>query len=148
MGNSSTKESRTSSNPHSRPSSLRPTGSPTGADSSAVSPYTTADRPGLLYTTRSRGARRDSFLGISAILDPSLDVRKETKQERDARKAEKERITRAKERERSLKEEAVDGGYLVTLGTYTGVEDFSKATVRQLMVNQLLTLPSHLSYHT
>lgn len=38
------------------------------------------------------------------------------------------------ERERSLKEEGVDGGYLVTLGTYTGPEDFSKPIVRQLMV--------------
>jgi len=60
--------------------------------------------------------------------------RRETKQEREARKAEKERVARVKERERSLMEEHVDHGFLVTLGVYTGVEDFSKPVVRQLMV--------------
>jgi len=65
---------------------------------------------------------------------PAFEARKETKQEREARKAEKERVIRAAERERSLREEGVDGGYLVTLGTYTGPEDFSKPVVRQLMV--------------
>ena len=34
-----------------------------------------------------------------------------------------------------MREENVDGGYLVTLGTYTGPEDFNKAAVRQLMVS-------------
>lgn len=48
---------------------------------------------------------------------------------------ERERVAREKERERSLKEEHIDGGYLVTLGTYTGPEDFSKQTVRQLQVS-------------
>jgi hypothetical protein len=43
-------------------------------------------------------------------------------------------MIREKERERSMKEESVDGGYLVTQGVYTGTEDFSKAVVRQLMV--------------
>lgn len=33
-----------------------------------------------------------------------------------------------------MKEEHVDGGYLVTQGVYVGTEDFSKPTVRQLMV--------------
>lgn len=66
--------------------------------------------------------------------DRDVETRKETRQERDARKLEKERIQRAAERERSLREEGVDGGYLVTLGTYTGPEDFSKIVVRQLMV--------------
>lgn len=33
-----------------------------------------------------------------------------------------------------MKEEHVDGGYLVTQGVYVGTEDFNKATVRQLMV--------------
>lgn len=36
-----------------------------------------------------------------------------------------------------MRDEAVDGGYLVTLGTYTGPEDFSKTVVRQLMVRRL-----------
>lgn len=47
---------------------------------------------------------------------------------------ERERVARLKERERSMREEHVDGGYLVTQGVYTGIEDFDKATVRQLMV--------------
>lgn len=62
------------------------------------------------------------------------EVRKETKQEREARRLEKERVAREKERERSMKEEHVDGGYLVTQGVYTGTEDFSKPIVRQFMV--------------
>ena len=49
---------------------------------------------------------------------------------------ERERVSREKERERSMREEHVDGGYLVTLGTYTGTEDFSKLVVRQLQVFQ------------
>jgi hypothetical protein len=39
-----------------------------------------------------------------------------------------------KERERSMQEENVDGGFLVTLGTYIGPEDYSKPVVRQLQV--------------
>ncbi|KAI1069292.1 hypothetical protein LB507_008647 [Fusarium sp. FIESC RH6] len=64
--------------------------------------------------------------------------RRETKQEREARRLERERVARAKERERSMREEHVDGGYLVTLGTYTGTEDFSKPTVRQLQIERKL----------
>lgn len=60
--------------------------------------------------------------------------RRETRQEREARKQERERLARVKERERSLREEHIDGGFLVTLGTYTGIEDFSKPVVRQLQV--------------
>lgn len=37
-----------------------------------------------------------------------------------------------------MREEGVDGGYLVTLGTYTGPEDFSKTIVRQLMIERRL----------
>jgi len=54
--------------------------------------------------------------------------------EREQRKLEKERKAREAERERSMKEEGVDCGFLVTLGTYTGPEDFSKPVVRQLQV--------------
>jgi hypothetical protein len=64
----------------------------------------------------------------------SLEARRETKQEREARKLEKERTARLKERERSMKEEHVDGGYLVTQGVYVGTEDYNKPVVRQLMV--------------
>lgn len=85
-----------------------------------------------------RGSRTDlSFLGIgSSNPDPPLEPRRETKQEREARKLAKEHEAREKERERSMKEEHVDGGFLVTQGVYTGTEDFNKPVVRQLMVNR------------
>jgi hypothetical protein len=65
------------------------------------------------------------------------EVRRETKQEREARKLAKERELREKERERSMKEEHIDGGFCVTQGVYNGTEDFSKPVVRQLMVGCL-----------
>ena len=71
-----------------------------------------------------------------------LENRKETKQEREARKLERERIARVKERERSMREEHVDGGFLVTQGVYTGIEDFNKGVVRQLMVQSFLLIVS------
>lgn len=37
-----------------------------------------------------------------------------------------------------MREEGVDGGYLVTLGTYTGPEDYSKPVVRQLQIERRL----------
>ncbi|KAG7286402.1 hypothetical protein NEMBOFW57_008711 [Staphylotrichum longicolle] len=37
-----------------------------------------------------------------------------------------------------MKEEHVDGGYLVTLGTYTSPEDFNKQIVRQLQIERKL----------
>ena len=91
-----------------------------------------------------RGNRPDlSFLGIggSSDRDPVLEPRRETKAEREARRLEKERVLRAQERERSVREESVDGGYLVTLGTYTGPEDFSKPVVKQLQVCGALVSP-------
>jgi hypothetical protein len=80
-----------------------------------------------VYASRGhRGSRPDlSFLGIGSSSHAEVPERRETKQEREARKLEKER---------SLKEEHVDGGYLVTMGVYTGIEDFNKPVVRQLMV--------------
>lgn len=77
------------------------------------------------------------MLGMGSSSDKEangLEPRKETKQEREARKLEKERIAREKERERSVREESVDGGFLVTQGVYTGIEDYNKGVVRQLMV--------------
>lgn len=93
-----------------------------------------------IYGTRApRGSRHDlSFLSLGRDRDAANTAPerpRETKQEREARKAEKERLARLKERERSMKEEGVDGGYLVTLGTYTGPEDFGKSIVRQLQVS-------------
>lgn len=67
-----------------------------------------------------------------------MEWRKETRQEREARKLEKERVAREKERSRSMREEHVDGGYLVTQGVYTGIEDYSKSIVRQLMIERRL----------
>ena len=81
-----------------------------------------------------------SFLGIGSVPDRDIngvEGRRETKQEREARKLERERVAREHERERSMREESVDGGYLVTQGVYTGIEDYNKAVVRQLMVLDL-----------
>jgi hypothetical protein len=95
-----------------------------------------------VYTSRTPGRSRPdlSFLGIGSNSNNNNETvpeRRETKQERERRRIEKEKAARIKERERSLKEEHVDGGYLVTMGVYTGVEDFNKAVVRQLMVSTL-----------
>ena len=95
------------------------------------------DRAGNIYSSRAgRSSRRDlDFLSTtgSGDVDPT-GTRRETKQEREARKLEKERFLRGRERDRSMREESVDGGYLVTLGTYVGAEDFSKVVVKQLQV--------------
>lgn len=127
MGNNPTKESRT-------PPQLSPTYasylsngrhqfSPSGPSYSSRDHH--VGRAGGDLSLASPGGASDV---------PIMEHRRETRVEREARKAEKERIAREKERERSMKEEGVDGGYLVTLGTYTGPEDFSKPIVRQLMV--------------
>lgn len=97
------------------------------------------------YRARNRMARGDmGTLGLLAgssrdrrgrARDPDAPFEhRETRAEREARKLEKERAQRAKDREKSIREEHVDGGYLVTLGTYTGTEDFNKTVVRQLQV--------------
>ncbi|KAK5151003.1 hypothetical protein LTR04_006672 [Oleoguttula sp. CCFEE 6159] len=146
MGNSSTKESRTPSISQSRPSSLRRASSSNNAGISAASgvSQTPGDRlSGAIYGSRSgRGSRHDlSFLGIGGSSEREVsasEARRETRQEREVRKLEKEKLAREKERERSMREESVDGGYLVTLGTYTGPEDFNKDVVRQLMVERRL----------
>ncbi len=96
---------------------------------------------GSIYSSRpGRASRPDlSFLGIGSS-NPRNEApeRRETKQEREARKLERERAARLKERERSIKEEHADGGFLVTMGVYTGIEDFNKAVVRSLMVCHLV----------
>ena len=99
--------------------------------------------------SRNRMSRGDlgGFLSLQPPRDRGRDRQdapfehRETRQEREARRLEKERLTRAKDRERSTREEHVDGGYLVTMGTYTGTEDFSKPVVRQLQVCFLLSFP-------
>lgn len=125
MGNSQTKETRSSLAQSSRrhhPSAH--------SSSRGRSPY------GGRYGDSGNGPDL-SFLGIGGSSDrhaATLEHRRETKQEREARRLEKERAARIKERERSMKEEHIDGGYLVTQGVYVGTEDFNKAVVRRLMV--------------
>ncbi|KAF5006672.1 hypothetical protein FDECE_6964 [Fusarium decemcellulare] len=131
MGNSSTKESRPDGDPAARRHS-------TPGDPSV--------REHLAGTRSSRRMSRAEInlfgLGGGAARDRERQdapfERRETKQEREARRLERERVARAKERERSIREEHVDGGYLVTLGTYTGTEDFSKPVVRQLQIERKL----------
>ncbi|KAI9659992.1 MAG: SNF1-interacting protein [Bathelium mastoideum] len=134
MGNNPSKSERPSAGPDSRPSSARNVHSHSFTGPAPQSPPN--ERPSS-HAPSGRGGRPDlssilSF-GASHDRDGQSEVRRETKQEREARKLEKERVVREKERERSIREEGVDGGYLVTLGTYTGPEDFNKAVVRQLM---------------
>ncbi|KAL8991131.1 MAG: hypothetical protein Q9169_007938, partial [Polycauliona sp. 2 TL-2023] len=139
MGNNSTKEQRAEGR---RPRHLDPnrlsSPSSSGPNSPSVaSPGASSSQP--IYSSRGgRGSRPDlsALLGLVNHADedaPSVETRKETKQEREARKLEKDRTIRRKERERSMRGEHVDGGYLVTQGVYTGIEDFDKAGVRQLM---------------
>ena len=137
MGNSQTKEARRSPSSSggrvsAGPGTGRGEAQPNAADIPPRPPYATRPR---------RSSRPDlSFLGIGGNGDQdavSLEVRREIKQEREARKLEKERVARINERERSMKEEHVDGGYLVTQGVYVGTEDYNKVIVRQLMVNDI-----------
>ncbi|KAJ6147431.1 hypothetical protein N7497_009413 [Penicillium chrysogenum] len=129
MGNSQTKESRSTAPSSRRSHQLSP-----GASDASSRPYQ--------GSRSARGSRPDlSILGIGSSHDrdvATLEHRRETKQEREARRLEKERVARLKERERSMKEEHVDGGYLVTQGVYVGTEDYNKAVVRQLMIERRL----------
>jgi hypothetical protein len=128
MGNNPTKESR-------GPDPTSPRHHPAQAYIEA-SAAAGSRRP----ANRARTADLNLFgIGTSSHSGPQPDQpfeRRETKQEREARRLERERAARLKERERSLREEHVDGGYLVTLGTYTGTEDFNKQIVRQLQVGR------------
>ena len=143
MGNSSTKEQRSPASP------IAPTyGHPhlhRRDDSSSGQAGTPRERQPVYSARGGRGSRPDlSFLGLNSnsTAEPP-EVRRETKQEREARKLAKEREARQKERERSMKEEHIDGGFCVTQGVYTGTEDFNKAVVRQLMVIILSLLTSY-----
>jgi len=138
MGNSSSKDSGSHSHNTARRSS-EPT--------SPSLPSSQANHDRLvtqIYGARpsgngsSRGSRHDlSFLHLGrsrAEEQPQPERVRETRQEKEARRTERERQARLKERERSMLEENVDGGFLVTLGTYIGPEDYSKPVVRQLQV--------------
>jgi hypothetical protein len=145
MGNSQTKEARQQGTASSsRLGSQSNTSGAAASRSERGSDQLPSDRSPLASYTSSghRGSRPDlSFLRIGSHNErdvSTLEVRRETKQEREARKLEKEKAARLKERERSMKEEHVDGGYLVTQGVYVGTEDYNKPVVRQLMVGSLL----------
>ncbi|CAO2648022.1 Nn.00g089440.m01.CDS01 [Neocucurbitaria sp. VM-36] len=123
MGNTQGKESQPATRGHTRRSSVQVPASPTASGPVAASQERTGS-----------GIRG----GETTERDPALEPRRETKAEREARKLEKDRVLRAQERERSIREEGVDGGFLVTLGVYTGPEDFSKPIVRQLQIERRL----------
>lgn len=141
MGNSNGKEQRPSSS-RQRSVDVRSSSLPVNSSTQSSTPpqISTERPPHQIYSSRNgRGSRSElaSLLTLGNALDrdtAGLENRRETKQEREARKLEKERVVRERERVRSMREENVDGGYLVTQGVYTGLEDYSKAIVRQLMV--------------
>ena len=138
MGNSSSKDSGSHSH-HTGRRSSEPT-SPSVATSQANHDRLVTQIYGARPSGNgsSRGSRHDlSFLHLGrnrAEEQPQPERVRETRQEKEARRTERERQARLKERERSMQEENVDGGFLVTLGTYIGPEDYSKPVVRQLQV--------------
>ncbi|KAK0707604.1 hypothetical protein B0H67DRAFT_318535 [Lasiosphaeris hirsuta] len=135
MGNSSTKEARTGDAGHRNHASNFIPGPESGPSASLHT-----DRS---FNRRNRVSRGDlgGMLGLgtpassSSHPEPPYE-RRETRQEREARRLERERVARLSERERSMREEHIDGGFLVTMGTYTGPEDFNKQIVRQLQIER------------
>ncbi|KAK5654332.1 hypothetical protein OQA88_7510 [Cercophora sp. LCS_1] len=135
MGNSSTKESRGGDATHRSHHSALIAALDTGQNAPSQSQR---------GSTRRNRVSRGDLGGILGLGTPSgsgshgdqQPERRETRQEREARRLERERIQRLAERERSMKEEHIDGGYLVTMGTYVGPEDFNKQIVRQLMIER------------
>ncbi|KAH9883465.1 hypothetical protein F4778DRAFT_801924 [Xylariomycetidae sp. FL2044] len=128
MGNTHTKESRGSSRYGSNAEA--------GGSSSGAGYH--GDLP-----DRSRRATRQELTALGLLSGGSSSrqhdapfERRETRQEKEARRLEKEKAARIKERERSMKEEHVDGGYVVTTGIYNASEDFSKPVVRQLQIER------------
>ncbi|KAL5117517.1 SNF1-interacting protein [Pleosporales sp. CAS-2024a] len=137
MGNTQGKEAQPASRAHTRRSSAQ---GPTAPATPAPPGASREPSGSAVYGSRNhRGST--SFLGMGPTpdpRDPALEPRRETKAEREARRLDKERALRAQEREKSLREEGVDGGFLVTLGVYTGPEDFSKPIVRQFQIERRL----------
>lgn len=138
MGNSSSKDSGSHSHHTGRRSSepTSPSVSTSQANHDRLVTQIYGARPS--GNGSSRGSRHDlSFLHLGRNRteeQPQPERVRETRQEKEARRTERERQARLKERERSMQEENVDGGFLVTLGTYIGPEDYSKPVVRQLQV--------------
>jgi type IV secretory pathway VirB10-like protein len=103
-------------------------------------PSNDADAPSRTaeQSDRQRRRNRQNRFGSnesSRAREDTPDERRDVKQESEARVHGRESVARQKEHERSMKVEQVDGGYLVTLGTYPGPEDFDKQIVRQLQVS-------------
>lgn len=136
MGNSATKEQRQPANRLGPTDQRRP--SLPSTPSAPIQSTEPLAHP--LYSSRNgRSSRSElsSILGLGSTIErdsAGMENRRETKQEREARRLQKEKVAREKERERSMREENVDGGFLVTQGVYTGTEDYNKTVVRQLMV--------------
>ncbi|KKA28974.1 hypothetical protein TD95_000908 [Thielaviopsis punctulata] len=128
MGNTNGKESRDS---HGRRTSIMQSSS-RNASQQGLSTQSMSGR----YRSR-HSSRHDAFSTLAGAQDENQPFKhKETRAEKEARRREKERVLREQERERSMQLERVDGGYLVTLGTYIGPEDFSKPVVRQLIIER------------
>ncbi|KAK6524939.1 SNF1-interacting protein [Arthrobotrys megalospora] len=158
MGNTSTKESRGASPPpHHHHRNSRSFSGP--SSSSTYAPE--MERAGSSSLRLGRRHRGENFeaalLGLSISQHRDREREREREREegpyktREERRAEKEaerRKEREKERERSMAEESVDGGYLVTVGVYTGPEDYNLKVVRQLQIERRLApfwkgIPDH-----
>jgi len=141
MGNSATKERRQSPS-RMRSADFRRASSPVISSPTSPSAPPPNDRPPTIYSSRPARSSRPDLSAIFGMTSGThdndmsgLEGRRESKQEREARKLERERVNRERDRQRSMREEHVDGGYLVTQGVYTGIEDYNKGIVRQLMVD-------------
>ncbi|KAF3104060.1 SNF1-interacting protein, variant 2 [Orbilia oligospora] len=155
MGNTSTKESRGASPPpHHQHRNSR---SFSGPSSSAYAPdMERAGSSSLRLGRRHRGENFEAaLLGLNLAQHRDRERERErdegpykTREERRAEKEAERRKEREKERERSMAEESVDGGYLVTVGVYTGPEDYNLKVVRQLQIERRLApfwkgIPDH-----
>ncbi|KAF3926930.1 hypothetical protein ABW20_dc0106623 [Dactylellina cionopaga] len=159
MGNTSTKESRGASPPPHLHHHHRNSRSFSGPSSSTYAPeMERAGSSSLRLGRRHRGENLEAaLLGISLSHSHREREREQREREegpyksREERRAEKEaekKKEREKERERSMAEESVDGGYLVTVGVYTGPEDYNLKIVRQLQIERRMApfwkgIPDH-----
>ncbi|KAI5299325.1 hypothetical protein KEM56_003331, partial [Ascosphaera pollenicola] len=150
MGNASTKEARVVFDANGRPvvQNFHSASSSSSAAAAAAAPTTSSSTPAAsrrphlssASSRQSRSTRSEPSTLLGIDLGPAHQVapRKETRQDREARKREKELALRREERERSIAEEHVDGGYLVALGIYIGHEDWNKKIVRRLIIERRL----------
>lgn len=122
------------------------------------------DRDRERDTERARNLEHALFgLGLmtgSSRAERTSRTREEEREAREARKAEKEK-EKERERQRSLREESCDGlltlsriqlkdwanfhdlrlgGFLVTQGVYTGIQDFKDKVVRHFMVRYYILI--------